>query len=408
MPDARLTRLVDHLRPGHLDDVDRAIVVRLEGLPPGPIPASEFQADLRRQLISLAPDLLAEHAMAPTGDEAERSEPAPTKPSGKARTHRAIGRPLVVFGSAAAVLVMLLGLTVWLSGNALPGDTLYGIKKASENVQLSVTRGDTARGSKYLEFASTRVAETAKLIGRSTATAGARPGADAISQHVSSLVVSTLATGDLQTREGASLIAQAAVAQVDRAVLAPLLPWTAKQHAALAAIQQRLPGGPAKAAATKSLALIDQLTTRVAALRTSIGCSCVTAARADSLGPLPCTACPSTPKSKTTTPTSPPDQTGTKTTPPPSHGTGKTTPKSPGGKSDSGQPGSSTGNHPGQSTPPKTGGTTPPTSGGGGSTPTSTCILVICLPPTSGTGPGLCLPGLVCVSIPGIVLPNQP
>lgn len=407
MSDARLTRLVDHLRPAHLDDVDRAIIIRLEGLPPGPAPATEFQADLRRQLITLAPDLLTEHA---ADDEAEPSEPAtPTTLVGKGRTRRAIGRPLVVFGSAAAVLVLLLGLTVWLSGNALPGDTLYGVKKASENVQLSVTRGDTARGNKYLEFASTRAAETAKLIGRSTASAGARPGADGISQHVSALVVSTLATGDTQTREGASLITQAAVAQVDRAVLAPLPPWTAKQHAALAAIQKRLPAGPARAAATKSLALIDQLTKRVTALRTSIGCSCVTAAKADSLGPLPCTACPSTPKSKTTNPTSPPDRTGTTSTPPPSHGTGKTSPKSPGGKTDPGHPGGSTRSHPGQSTPPKTGGTTPPpTSGGGGSTPTSTCILVICLPPTSGTGPGLCLPGLVCVSIPGIVLPKQP
>lgn len=410
MSDARLTRLVDHLRPAQLDDVDRAIIVRLQALPGGPAPTTDFQADLRRQLVALAPELLSERSPLPNDGEADQPEEpgtASAQPAATRRARRTIGRPLVVFGSAAAVLVLLLGLTVWLSGNALPGDALYGVKRASENVELSVTRGDTARGTKYLEFAANRAAETAKLIGRSTAAAGPRPGADAISSHVSGLVISTLATGDEQTREGASLITEAAVARVDRAVLAPLPPWTTRQHAALAAIEKQLPAGPAKTAAARSLALVNQVAKRVAALRTSIGCACVTAAKSDSLGPLPCTACPSTPTSRTT-PTVPPTQRGTTTTPTRS---GQSTPKSGGhGNTGTGQGGSrgTSGNHPGKTTPPKTGGGTAPTSGGAGGSSTSTCILVVCLPPTSGTGPGLCLPGLVCVSLPGAVRPSQP
>src|SRR5439155_23146175 len=61
----------------------------------------------------------------------------------------ALRRPLVAIASAAAVLVLLLGVAVWMSSSSLPGDSLYGVKRASENVQLSLASGDAEKGRTY-------------------------------------------------------------------------------------------------------------------------------------------------------------------------------------------------------------------------------------------------------------------
>jgi hypothetical protein len=50
--------------------------------------------------------------------------------------------------------------------DALPGDTLYGLKRGMEDLRLDFTDGDADRGRVYLDHASTRLSEARRLLER--------------------------------------------------------------------------------------------------------------------------------------------------------------------------------------------------------------------------------------------------
>ncbi|MDT0343440.1 DUF5667 domain-containing protein [Streptomyces litchfieldiae] len=52
------------------------------------------------------------------------------------------------------------------SSDALPGDTLYGLKRGMEDLHLDFTSGDADRGRVYLDHASTRLNEARRLLER--------------------------------------------------------------------------------------------------------------------------------------------------------------------------------------------------------------------------------------------------
>jgi hypothetical protein len=178
------------------------------------------------------------------------------------------------------VLALLLGLAVWMAHGALPGQSLYGIKRASENFQLSVAGSDTSKGSKYLKLASSRARESGKLAG----TAQTDP-------HAASLVASTLRSADADTKAGVRLLTSAAVSQVSPAPLATIPGWVTEQRARIAALAPQLPAGPARNQATASLTLLQQVATRISQLKAELGCACLSQAHSDQLGPMPCTSC---------------------------------------------------------------------------------------------------------------------
>jgi Domain of unknown function (DUF5667) len=293
MLDARLARIVDscaeRLRPRELDEVDLQLINRLEALPCAAAePAPAFRAGLRTQLLERAPELLVP---APTDTEAPATARVVLAVDW-GRRWRDLRRPIIAAAAVATVFFILMGTSVWLSKRALPGDALYGVKRASEDARISVTHGDAAKGKKYLQFASDRLAEISKLIGRSTATGGSKPSSDRLSGHIQDLVVSTLATLDQQARDGTTLLTKSAVATGDGAVLAPLGPWASTQQTGLTDIAGRLPSGRAKDATTSSLNLVQRVQTRVVLLSRSIGCACMSTVNSDDLGPLPCPVCP--------------------------------------------------------------------------------------------------------------------
>ncbi|MFE7538848.1 DUF5667 domain-containing protein [Streptomyces rhizosphaericola] len=55
------------------------------------------------------------------------------------------------------------------SSDALPGDSLYGLKRGMEDISLGMTKGDTDRGEAYLDQASTRLNEARRLMERGRA-----------------------------------------------------------------------------------------------------------------------------------------------------------------------------------------------------------------------------------------------
>jgi hypothetical protein len=290
------------------------------------VPDAGFKSELRAQLVAITARIVAES----TPDAAPAAAAALTHPvraaarSGRSAAGgllRGLRRPLLGVASAAAVLALLITGAVWISKGALPGDSLYGVKRASENVRLATAGNDVDKGYTYLGFASTRVGEVGKLLGKPSAMAlGAGPAeaAGTINSRTASLVTSTLDSADSDSRSGMALLGDAAVAQMSADPLAKLTGWTAGQRAALQDVAARVRSTPALTKRVQtSLTLLQRISKREVDLRSSIGCPCLSQAVSDDLGPTPCSPCkgltgavPGTPGGSGTAPTTAPGRSG--------------------------------------------------------------------------------------------------
>ena len=296
----------------------RAILTQLRELEVAPAPRAHFRAELRAQLVAVAPRLVAEGVTVET--PAVRREVAAAQRARAARTPArvgvlgrlsslSLGRPVAVVTTVVAIFAALLGSVVWASKSALPGDPLYGLKRANENVQLSLTSG-TDRGKTLLSFASKRAGEVNDLLSRATALA-AGPGVSAaggISSHTASLVTSTLNAADDDLRSASQLFGGQAVQSRSAAPLLAMQSWTPGQLALMQQIVSRVPAGPLHDRALASELLVTAAQNRAEALQSLLGCSCLAAAPTDELGPVPCTVCNVTstlPTLPTTSPTLP-------------------------------------------------------------------------------------------------------
>lgn len=141
-----------HASAGDLDEL-HALVREMRALPPV-APRPEFSADLRARLMAEADTALA------TLDPAETRLRMPAR---RPARDRRLG---TVLGGAA-----LLGATTSMAvaaQSALPGDTLYPIKRALEAAQVEVTDDEASRGETLLANASGRLDEVTALVVRGT------------------------------------------------------------------------------------------------------------------------------------------------------------------------------------------------------------------------------------------------
>nr|WP_165985204.1 DUF5667 domain-containing protein [Streptomyces sp. YIM 98790] len=111
------------------------------------VPALPDQRDGRRGIHRAAPA----HALA-------RLRPRSRLTKGLAAGGLTVGVAAGAFGGVAAA-----------STNALPGDTLYGLKRGIEDFRLDLAHGDADRGKIYLDHASTRLNEARRLMERQRA-----------------------------------------------------------------------------------------------------------------------------------------------------------------------------------------------------------------------------------------------
>lgn len=283
----------------------RRIVAELTTLEPAPAPRAHFRAELRSQLVAVAPRLVAE------GVSAERPAVPATAP---ARNRRAavlaraaaaadrassvkIGRPVAIITAVVAVFAVLLGGSVWMSKKSLPGDPLYALKRANEDVQLSLTTSDTARGEKYLDFAATRVSEVNALLKRADASAlgSGATAAAGISPHTAKLVTDTLNDADADVRNAAQVLGREAVDGKSSQPLQILLNWAPGQLTQMQAVASRIPAGSLHDRADGSAQLLSDAMGRASVLQGLVGCSCLGSSGTDELGPVPCTVCASAP-----------------------------------------------------------------------------------------------------------------
>ena len=293
----RLARLLDQADGGprghsrsSLDDRlinELAISQRLSSIEFAPRSevGSEFRTSLRANLVATAqrpavapaqrrPATGRIYADASPGSVASRARtaaaatPAPAVTGDRPAKRRLPGtrrtRLAVVVGFAAGTLA-LSGISV-ASGDAMPGDPLYAMKRSTESAQLVLAGSDIDRGQAYLGFARTRA--------REAAVTRANPGK----------LIPVLSDLDEQTSSGVRLLSTAALSHRDGGILDAVDAFVADQRPVLTgllgSVSQR-----DRPRAQQSLDLLTQIAQRSAALRAGIACA--PAGRSDALGPLP-------------------------------------------------------------------------------------------------------------------------
>ena len=285
-----LRRRVDPVRSP--DPHVRQLVGALAGLEVAPAPRPEFRAELRAQLVAVAPRLVDEGdptlAAHPTPASAEPS-PA-TATDAPRKTGFRFARPLIAAACVLSAFVLLLGGAVLLSRNALPGDALYSLKRASEDTQYGLTGGTVAKGKLKLEFAGRRIGEVTALLPRNSAlAAGSGPMADSgqLNADTSKLVRETLGSANGDVQSAARMLGGAAVRGKTASPLRAMTTWAPGQIAAMNKIVARIPAGSLHQQALATRNMIVAAQTRAAALIGDLGCSCLSTSSTDNLGPHP-------------------------------------------------------------------------------------------------------------------------
>ena len=296
----RLARLLDQADGGprrhsrsSMDDrlvSELAIVQRLTSVEFAPRvePRAEFRARLRANLAATAtaerqPVAPAQrrpvtgriYADASPGSVASRartgtaSTSAPARVNGNRPAKRRLPgtrrtRVAILAGFAAGTLA-LSGISM-ASGDAMPGDPLYAMKRSTESAQLVLAGSDIDRGQAYLSFARTRA--------REAAVTRADPGK----------LIPVLSDLDEQTTSGVRLLTAAALSHRDAGLLDAIDAFVADQRPVLTDLLGTVSTRD-RPRAQQSLDLLTQIAERSAALRAAISCTPV--GRSDALGPLP-------------------------------------------------------------------------------------------------------------------------
>ncbi|HEX2301594.1 MAG TPA: DUF5667 domain-containing protein [Pseudonocardiaceae bacterium] len=198
------------------------------------------------------------------------------------RRHAAIptearGRVMVAAAAALCLLMSLSGMSLLLSQDALPGDTLYTFKRSAESAELGLTFGDERKALKHLEFANARVSEIEVLANQADAANNWASGEDRF--------LRALEDFELDTTAGTRLLTDVA-ADGQTGILAPLRGWTEEQQARLTSVRGALPL-PASTRLDSTLELLDRVVARTVALDRRSACDTVTSGAHDDLGLLP-------------------------------------------------------------------------------------------------------------------------
>ncbi|MCF2528436.1 DUF5667 domain-containing protein [Yinghuangia soli] len=127
----------------------------------GPAPSADFRTALRSRLLDEASALPAAVASVPAPRGAHRkAAPVPRQRTVRWRRRCAVAGTVLVFTAGG------LGGIAVASSDALPGDMTYGVKRAVEDIQISMAGSDRERGERYLAQARTRLAEAERLLDR--------------------------------------------------------------------------------------------------------------------------------------------------------------------------------------------------------------------------------------------------
>jgi hypothetical protein len=270
----------------------RALVAELRALPPdaiAPAPRAHFRAELRTQLVAVAPRIIAESAAESAATaEKTKAEPSRAERASDSARSRFFGRPFRLAGAVLTACLLVLGGLVWQSQHAVPGDALYGLKRATEDVRLAFAGSDTARAKDYLGFAGTRVAEAQALVRRSLPTASGPVAAGRISPTTAALVRSTLGSADSDVRSASQLLTGEAAKSRSAAPLQIMRTWAPQQVRRLDALRAMLPAGALRQRTADSVGVVNRADARAVALSATVRHGCLSRSGTDAFGARPC------------------------------------------------------------------------------------------------------------------------
>src|SRR3954447_21859168 len=129
---------------------------RVTEMPVSAEPDPEFRVGLRAMLMaSIERDGIGATAVTPDGVPPALGQP---QPSPRPATTRRGRTRTAVFAGVTAGALAISGVSA-ASGDAMPGDGLYAVKRSTERAQLALASSDVSRGQLYLQFAQIRLGE---------------------------------------------------------------------------------------------------------------------------------------------------------------------------------------------------------------------------------------------------------
>ncbi|WP_157930695.1 DUF5667 domain-containing protein [Glycomyces xiaoerkulensis] len=229
-------------------------------------PSDRWREATRRRLMAVAGaegiGATARHRASASVPESERppvvGELFPRRPRG--------GRRMAIIAALLTGTVAISGVSA-ASGDALPGETLYEVKRSTERAQLALAGNDLGRGQLHLEFARTRIQEAEAVAGDDEAVARALDDAAG------------------EVRDGTSLLGSLAVERGEEDPLDYVDLFANEHRWALEDLVADL-DGEAGEAAEDLLELLESAAVRSVELRESLGCT-ASGGPDDLLGPLP-------------------------------------------------------------------------------------------------------------------------
>ncbi|MGB8651216.1 MAG: DUF5667 domain-containing protein [Mycobacteriales bacterium] len=206
-----LARLLDGAvaGPGVATAGYATLATRLRAVAPLVEPRPEFRAALRQRLVAVATVQGAVGVPAPAGRP--KALETALEAAGAWTQSRKAQRRLGVTAGAMAGVIAVTGVGI-ASSRSLPGQPFYALKRGAEDVQLQLASGDTAKGTKHLEFAATRLREVRALAEGegelSLGAVGSMPLASgqAFGASLTSRIDGALSDFDRETRSGSALL----------------------------------------------------------------------------------------------------------------------------------------------------------------------------------------------------------
>lgn len=230
--DRRASQSADELR-------DLAVFASsLSTLSDSAVPSRDFSVSLRERLMAAADTELVPAPSTEKTVERKLTVGPVRRPRRQRKLAVAFAAMAIVGGTAGAAAA---------SQTALPGDSLYPVKRAVENVSAGFTVSTQARGIRILEDAGTRLREAKSLVADAPMTDSER-------------VTSTLETFSRQAAHGSDLLISDFEKSHDNDSLAQLRTFAADGVEELAELSPKVPerAEPAVSDAAQTLVLIDQ------------------------------------------------------------------------------------------------------------------------------------------------------
>ena len=226
------------LRDAEIDQF-LAIVDQLRGVP-AVAARPAFVFDLRERLM-----LEAQSALSPVASVNERLTVAPRRTARERRIALAVGGFAIV-GATTSMAVA--------AQSALPGDLLYPLKRAIENVHAGVSVDDSSKGSTLLDNASGRLDEIDELTQR-----------DGLDPVRAEMIARTLGDFAAQTSEASELLLQDFKSTGHQASITELRNFAATALKTLTRLESLVPDGARSAliSAAQVLARINLTLTQL-------------------------------------------------------------------------------------------------------------------------------------------------